>query len=99
MAYHPQGDKQIEWVNQELEQYLCMFINQQDDWDKLLLFADSNHVHSTTHWVLFLLDTGQIPQMGFEPGQCHSHLESVNKFKDQMKKALDKVKAALTKSK
>jgi hypothetical protein len=42
---------------------------------------------------------GWIPQMGFEPGQCHSHLESINKFKDWMKEALDKVKAALTKSK
>jgi hypothetical protein len=28
-----------------------------------------------------------------------SHLKSINKFKDQMKEALDKVKAALTKSK
>jgi hypothetical protein len=37
--------------------------------------------------------------MEFKPGQCHSHLESVNKFKDQMKEALDKAKAALTKSK
>jgi hypothetical protein len=37
--------------------------------------------------------------MGFERGQCRSHLKSVNKFKDWMKEALDKVKAALTKSK
>jgi hypothetical protein len=42
-------------------------------------------------------DTGQVPQMGFEPRQCHSHLETVNEFKDQMKEALDKAKAALTK--
>jgi hypothetical protein len=37
--------------------------------------------------------------MGFEPRQCCSDLESVNKFKDRMKEALDKAKAALTKSK
>jgi Chromo (CHRromatin Organisation MOdifier) domain len=37
--------------------------------------------------------------MGFGPGQCHSHLESVNEFKDQMKEELDEAKAALTKSK
>jgi hypothetical protein len=27
-AYHPQGDRQMERVNQELEQYLHLFVNQ-----------------------------------------------------------------------
>ena len=31
--YHPQGDGQMEWVNQELEQYLWLFINQRQDND------------------------------------------------------------------
>ena len=52
-------------------------------------FQYNNHVHSTTHQVLFLLDTGWIPWMGFEPRQCCSHLESINRFKDWMKEALD----------
>ena len=40
-AYHPQGDVQTERVNQELEQYLQLFVNeQQDDWDKLLPLAE-----------------------------------------------------------
>src|SRR5271155_2928147 len=60
-AYHPQGDGQTEWVNQELEQYLRVFINQrQDDWDGLLLLAEfqyNNHIHSATRQVPFLLDT------------------------------------------
>ena len=28
MAYHHQGDRQTEWINQELEQFLRLFINQ-----------------------------------------------------------------------
>ena len=51
-AYHPQGDGQMEWVNQELKQYLRLFTNQrQDDWDDLLPFAEfqyNNHVHTAT---------------------------------------------------
>ena len=72
-AYHPQGDGHTEQVNQELEQYLRLFINQrQDDWDDLLPFAEfqyNNHVHTATQAVPFLLDTGWIPHMGFKLDQ------------------------------
>ena len=72
-AYHPQGDGQTERVNQELEQYLRLFINQrQHDWDDLLPIAEfqyNNHIHTATQAVPFLLDTGWIPRMGFEPDQ------------------------------
>ena len=61
-AYHPQGDGQTERINQELEQFLCLFINQrQDDWDDLLPFMEfqyNNHTHSATQNVPFFLDTG-----------------------------------------
>src|SRR5258708_21689768 len=66
-AYHPQTDGQMEWVNQEIEAYLRVFISHhQDDWaDWLPLaeFAYNNHVHSTTHHTPFELDSGQHPQM------------------------------------
>ena len=93
----------MEWVNQELEQFLRLFINQrQDDWDNLLPFAEfqyNNHIHSAIQNIPFLLDTGRIPWMGFEPGQWKSHLETVNKFKERMEDALVEAKAALAKSK
>ena len=60
-AYHPQGDGQTEKINQELEQYLRLFVNQrQGDWVRLLPFVEfqyNNHVHSTTQQPPFLLDT------------------------------------------
>jgi hypothetical protein len=102
-AYHPQGDGQTERVNQELEQYLRIFINQrQDDWVRLLLFAEfqyNNHIHSVTQQPPFLLDTSQTPHMGFEPSQWRSHVESVTQSKERMQDALEEAKAALAKSK
>ena len=75
-AYHPQGDGQTEWVNQELEQYLQLFTNQrQDDWVGLLPFTEfqyNNQVHSSTQHPPFLLNTGCVPCMGFEQDQPRS---------------------------
>jgi len=51
-AFYPQTDEQTERVNQELEQYLRMFINhRQEQWTKWLgtaEFAYNNKVHSST---------------------------------------------------
>ena len=93
----------MERINQELEQFLCLFINQrQDNWDDLLPFTEfqyNNHIHSTTQNIPFFLDTGQIPHMGFKLDQCRFHIESVNKFKEIMEDTLNEAKAALVKSK
>src|SRR6266700_176015 len=90
-AYHPQMDRQTEQVNQELEQYLRIFVGErQDDWHALLPLAEfsyNNHIHSSTQQTPFLLDTGRHPQMGFEPHQLPSRVKAVNEFTDQMKSA------------
>ena len=69
-SYHPQGDGQTKHVNQELKQYLRLFVNeQQDDWEELLLLAEfqyNNHIHLATQQTPFMLDSGRHPQMGFE---------------------------------
>src|SRR6202789_4453804 len=102
-AYHPQGDGQTERMNQELEQYLQIFVNQrQDDWTDLLPLAEfqyNNHVHASTQHPPFLLQTGRLPRMGFEPDQRPSNVESVNEFTDRMRNTLEEAKAALVKSK
>ena len=60
-AYHLQTNGQTKQVNQELEQYLCLFVRErQDDWYALLLLAEflyNNHVHLSTQQTPFLLDT------------------------------------------
>jgi hypothetical protein len=102
-AYHPQTDGQTERLNQELEQYIRLFVNErQDNWDELLPlseFAYNNHVHSATQHTPFLLDTGRHPRMGFEPTAEPSWKEEANQFVDRMKSTLEEAKSALRKSK
>src|SRR5438309_4964322 len=102
-AYHLQTDRQTKQVNQELEQYLQIFVReQQDDWHALLPLAEfsyNNHIHSSTQQTPFLLDTGRHPWMGFEPHQLPSRVEAVNKFTDRMRNTLEEAKSALAKAK
>jgi len=102
-AYHPQTNGQTECVNQELEQYLCVFMNErQDNWDEWLpmaKFAYNNHIHSSTQHTPFFVDTGQHPCMGFEPAQSPSKIEAVSDFANRMKDTLSEARAALAKPK
>jgi len=101
-AWHPQTDRQTEHVNQELNQFLCLFVNkQQNDWYDLLPiteFQHNNHVYSATQQPPFLLDTRQIPHMGFEPSQVPSGLETVNEFTERMKSTTEEAKSAIRKA-
>src|SRR5882724_8706277 len=100
-AYHPQTDGQTERVNQEVEQFLQLFINQhQDDWDEWLSiaeFAYNNQVHTSTHSSPFMLDTGQHPGLGVEPLR-ESHLETLNNFASRMEKAAEEARSALARA-
>jgi len=101
-VWHSQTDRQTEHVNQELDQFLCLFVNErQDDWYDLLPiveFQHNNHVHSATQQPLFLLDTGRIPRMGFELRQDPSSLETVNEFTKRMESATEEAKSTIRKA-
>jgi len=101
-AWHPQTNRQTEYVNQELDQFLRLFVNkQQDNWYDLLPIAEfqhNNHVHSTTQQPPFLLDTGRIPYMGFEPRQNPSSLETVNKITKRIESATKEAKSMICKA-
>jgi len=92
----------MEHVNQELNQFLCLFVNEwQDDWYDLLPiveFQHNNYIYSMMQQSLFLLDTGRTPRMGFEPRQNPSGLESVNKFIKRMKSATEEAKSTICKA-
>ena len=68
MAFHSQTDGQTERVNQELEQYLRMFINhrqeQWPEWLRMAKFAYNNKTHSSTRTLTFKANYGQDPRMG-----------------------------------
>src|SRR5260370_13063932 len=48
-GYHPEGDGQMEWINQVLEQYLWAYMNyQQDNWAPLLPLVEFAYNNPTT---------------------------------------------------
>jgi len=68
IAFHPQTDRQIEWINQELEQYLQFFMEyRQRDWPEWLVMAEfvmNNKIHMATKVLPFIANYGRELQMG-----------------------------------
>jgi len=101
MAFHPQTDGQMERVNQELEQYLRMFIDhrqeQWPDWLRMAEFAYNNKVHSSTKTLPFKANYGQDPRMGFEVKKREKY-KGAEKFVAKIKEIQGEAKAALGKA-
>jgi len=99
-AFHPQTDGQTERVNQELKQYLRMFIDHRQEqwleWLGMAEFAYNNKVHSSTKISPFKANYGQNPRMGFE-GRKKRKYKGAEKFIEKMKEIQEKEKAALGK--
>jgi len=100
-VYHPQIDRQIERINQELEQYLRVFIDhrqeQWPDWLGMVEFTYNNKIHTATKISLFKANYGQDPRMGFE-GRRKKKYEAVGKFVERIKKIQEEAKATLGKA-
>jgi len=101
MAFHPQTDEQTERVNQELEQYLRMFIDhrqeQWPDWLGTAEFAYNNKVHSSTQMLPFKANYRQDPRMGFEIRRKGKY-KGAEKFVIKMREIQEEAKAALEKA-
>jgi len=87
-AFHSQTDGQTERVNQELEQYLRMFINhRQEQWPEWLgtaEFAYNNKAHSSTWISPFKANYRQDPRIEFE-GRRKGKYQGAEKFIEKMK--------------
>jgi len=100
-AYHPQTDGQTERINQELEQYLRVFINhrqeQWPDWLGTAEFTYNNKIHVATKNSLFKVNYGQDPRIGFE-GRRKGKYEAAGKFVEKMRKIQEEAKVVLGKA-
>ena len=100
-AFHPQTDRQTERTNQELEQYLRIFIDhRQEQWPEWLgtaEFAYNNKVNTSTKVSPFRANSGRDPRMGFELRKKGKN-ERAEAFAKRMKEVQEEAQAALKRS-
>jgi len=100
-AFHPQTDGQTEWMNQELEQYLRLFIeHRQKDWLEWLAMAEftvNNKVHTATKVSPFMANYRKEMRMGGDIRR-KGKVESVTEFIERMKRVHEEAEAALKKT-
>jgi len=101
MAFYPQIDGQTECANQELEQYLRMFVDycqeQWLDWLGTAEFAYNNKVNSSTKVSPFMANNGRNPRMGFEMRKKRKVLRA-KEFAVKIKEIQEEAQAALRKA-
>ena len=93
-------DRQIERINQKLEQYLKVFINyrqeQWPDWLGTAGFVYNNKIHLATKVSSFKTNYSQDPQLGFK-GRKKRKFEAAEQFVKRIKKIQKEAKAILGK--
>jgi len=100
-AYHLEIDRQMERTNQELEQYLRMYVNhRQNNWAEWLAtaeFAFNNKVHMATKSSSFQINYGREPRIGFDIRKKGKN-EKAEEFAREMKERHEEARAVLVKS-
>ena len=100
-VFHPQTDGQTERVNQELEQYLRIFIDhrQEQQLDQLgtAEFAYNNKAYLSTKTSPFKANYRQDPRMGFEIRKKEKY-KRAEKFVAKMKEIQEEAKVVLRKA-
>ena len=101
MVFHPQTDRQMECMNQELEQYLRFFVeNRQKDWLEWLASAEftvNNKTHTATKVSPFMENYGRELRIRGDIRK-KGKVESATEFVEKMKKVHKEAVAALRKT-
>ena len=96
MVYYPQTDGQMKRINQELEQYLRVFIDhkqeQWPDWLGTAEFVYNNKIYKATKISPFKVNYSQDPRIGFEERRKGKY-EVAEKFMERIKKIQKEAKA------
>ena len=99
-AYHPEIDRQMERTNQELKQYLRMYVNhRQNNWAEWLAiaeFAFNNKVHTVTKISPFQVNYGRELRMGFDIRKKGKN-KKAEEFVREMKERHEEARARLVK--
>ena len=100
-VFHPQTDGQTERMNQELEQYLRLFVeHRQKDWPEWLAsaeFAVNNKIHAAIKMSPFMANYGKEMRMGGDIRR-KGKVKSATEFVQRMKKVQKEAEAALKKT-
>ncbi|KIN98762.1 hypothetical protein M404DRAFT_31083 [Pisolithus tinctorius Marx 270] len=98
-AFHPQTDGQTERLNQDLQQYLCLFVNDRQgswpSWLKVAQFSYNNKRQESTGRSPFSVTRSYAPRMGVEPflskaEAATGHAVDLTKVLEDTRKALNK---------
>ena len=88
-AFHLQTDRQMEWINQKLEQYLRFFTEyKQRDWPEWLVtaeFAVNNKVYTATKVSPFIANYGRELQIRANIRR-KSKVEKITEFVERMRR-------------
>ncbi len=97
-AYHPQTDRQTEQVNQEVHEFLTMFMNhQQDDWSDWLAvaqFCHNDQIHLAMGFSPFFLNNGRNPRKGLEL-TMEQKVQAVDEWIERLVEACDQARRGL----
>ena len=101
MAYHLETNGQMGRTNQELEQYLRMYINhRQNNWSEWLAtaeFAFNNKIYTVTKISPFQVNYGKEPRIGFDIRKKEKN-EKAEEFAREMKERYEEARVVLVRS-